>query len=285
MLEMAYEPKRSTSRDSTGDDLTRAVAGIFGGGEAYVDKLRREGPYRCQMCKQLACELPGICDECACKHAEQQKQERIAKAVKTIPVAWQWASFREPQVMFDRISDRAAVRSTMALLRKLLAGETWITVLAGESGEGKTSLAAAMLRLAAEQHPEHMYLFIYAPRIARAYRNSPLGSTPPIIDACERASMLVIDDLGADAVYRDSLREVIQCREADRKPTVITTYLTEPEAREAYGGGISRRMYRDGWIVWVGGKPEDASEALEGPETGPRPSQVGYGPSGSSKGP
>jgi DNA replication protein DnaC len=259
---MAYEPKRPES-----DDLTSAVAGLFSGGEGFVQKLRQQGPFACRSCKVGQCELPGICDECAEKLAEQEKRQTIAHAVRTIPTAWQWASFRDPDLLFSRVANEA-VASAMAMLRKLVSGESWITVLAGESGEGKTSLAAAMLRQVAEKYPERMYLFIYAPRIARAYRNSPLGSTPAIIEDCARASMLVIDDLGADAVYRDSLREVIQVREADRKPTVITTYLTESEAKEAYGGGISRRMYRDGGIVWVGGQPEGALEALEGPEKG-----------------
>ena len=241
-------------------------------GEVYLEELRRKGPYRCATCGEFNCELPGICDSCAVKQKEQEREAAVQKTLRSLPKSWQWANFRNAS-LFQRLKDHSAVKSSADMLRRLVAGQSWLVVLAGESGEGKTSTAAAMMRYCAEKDPGRMMFFVYAPRIARAYRNSPLGSTPELIDRCERTWLLVIDDLGADAVYRDSLREVIQVREAERKPTIITTYLTETEARDAYGGGISRRMYRDGCIVWFGGVPN----GVVPPDAGTKNESLGQG--------
>jgi DNA replication protein DnaC len=260
------------------------TAGILAGGDEYLSKLRRMGPFKCRSCGERTCEFPGICSQCAEADQASQKQRAVTHALRTLPEAWRWADFREP-TLFKRVSDRESIKAAMHKLKLLLLGSAWLSVLAGESGEGKTSLAAAMMRACARRHPDRMMLFVYAPRIARAYRNSPLGKTPELIDQCERAWLLVIDDLGADAVYRDSLREVIQIREAERKPTIITTYLTEDETKDAYGGGISRRMFRDGEIIWVGGgRQDDPLRGLQGPVSGSDPSGESSDPSDGRKG-
>jgi hypothetical protein len=278
-------PRPAAARVQVADqgDLTGHLGGLLADGDVYLAKLRRAGPFMCRKCRSNKLDLPGICDPCAAQERIDQGKRALEHALRTLPEAWRWANFRDGS-LFRKLTDHEAILGSGTMLRRLLAGEIWLIVLAGESGEGKTSLAAAMMRLCAEKHTDRMLLFVYAPKIARAYRNTPLGRTPALIDECDRAWLLVIDDLGADAVYRDSLREVIQCREAVRKPTIITTYLTEEEARDAYGGGISRRMYRDGGIIWMGGIPKGPVQALEGPEKGSITSGRGQDASDPKKG-
>lgn len=233
----------------------------------YLEELAKRGPYPCAKCSGK-CELPGICDACAKLEDEQAKSARIRRAVEIIPEQFRWASFKDPETLKSRVKDVDAIRMAMKVLHQMLRGEALIAMLCGESGRGKTSLACAMLRHAAEQRPDRSSKFIYAPKIARAYRNSPFGHTPAIINDCERCWLLVIDDLGSDEVYSDALREVIQCRESDRRPTIITTFLTEEQCTEVYGGGVSRRMYRDGNAIWVGGLQDRPVVARKSPWKG-----------------
>lgn len=246
---------------------TFGVAEAFAFGPRYLDALKLHGPYPCAECRS-DCELPGICDRCAELAVEKEARLKIERATATIPEQWRWANFKDPETLKSRVKDIDAIRFSMQALRQLMDGTSWLTVLCGDSGRGKTSLGVAMLRCAAEKYPDRTYMFVYAPKIARAYRDSPMGRVPAVIGECERAWMLLIDDLGSDAVYCETLREVIQCREADRKPTIITTFLSEREATEAYGGGIARRLYRDGNAFWVGGNPNRASVPPEGPKKG-----------------
>jgi hypothetical protein len=248
----------TAEKDDKSCDLTALVASALDGERGFLQGLQSRGPYACMRCA-TPIGLPGICDACGEAERGKEARARIQKGLSTIPDRWQWASFADQQSLLVKGKcPPEAIRLARHALRKLICREDWLVVLAGESGKGKTSLASAMLRHVIERGSGRSALFVYAPRIARAYRNTRLGETPQIIDACENTWLLCIDDLGADAVYRDTLREVIQVREADQKPTIITTFLSEQDVLEAYGGGISRRMYRDGSIVWVGSKPAPA---------------------------
>ena len=173
--------------------------------------------------------------------------EQRREALETIPVQWRDCSFSQLEVLDSRCKNPVAMARAEYQAELLLRGKEWLVVLAGDSGEGKTSLACAMLRYAIEHGTGRTCTFVSVPDIA--YRK---GTLSLIVDS-EKAWMLCIDDLGADPVYRDTLRAVIEWRQMRRRPTIVTTFMTEKEA-QVYGSGI-RRLYRDGRVVWVGKCP------------------------------
>jgi len=222
--------------------------------DQYLEMLRQGGPYPCRSGCGAMLELPGVCNGCADRQRVKELTEQRREALETIPVAWRDCSFSQPEALCGRCKDREAIAQAKHHLGRLVRGQEWLVVLAGESGEGKTSLACAMLRYVIEHGAGWTCFFAFAPDIAWAFRSSRRNEMPSIIEECEKAWMLCIDDLGADATYRDTLRAVIQRREMRRRPTIVTTFMTEQET-QVYGGGIRRRLYRDGGVVWVGGMP------------------------------
>jgi len=83
-------------------------------------------------------------------------------------------------------------------------------------------------------------------RFAHAHR---LGSAalvpgdPAEIKRAQRASVLVLDDLGREEEIRSNpVRAIIAERHAEERMTWITKELTPPEIAERYGRGIARRI-------------------------------------------
>lgn len=126
-------------------------------------------------------------------------------------------------------------------------------VIMGATGAGKTSLACAYMTralLAAEETGEGFeiakrMLFVSAFDLVRARAESRLGSgEPATLAAAKRASVLILDDVGAEPDDRDRLiADVVTSREANARRTIVTTWLTEAQVAERYGGNVHRRMF------------------------------------------
>lgn len=223
--------------------IAASMLGIFG-----------DGPFKCTVCGELMEDMPGpgVCDPCHEKMARRERAERLRPAFESIPERWRWATFRKDSldIMLDRI---VPVKDNPELLGRCIEiaekVSTWnqaYVLIDGPSGYGKTSLACAILRYVMDLDvpPSAGCRFVFAPAIAKAFRESRFGDVPEVISVCDRASVLVIDDLGADARYRDILREVIQNREIVGRPTIVTTGLRQKAIADAYGDGISRRLFQ-----------------------------------------
>lgn len=152
------------------------------------------------------------------------------------------------------------------------------TVLVGPSTAGKTSVACAMLahllvgverdagrpRAAAALGPTLIdraleeaitmaagvrFTPAYWPAKARA--QTPLGrGEAPAVDAAIEATVLVLDDLGAEPVRSSAIAEILFERHHHERPTIVTTKLNGAEIAEQYaefdGEGIARRLYERG---------------------------------------
>ena len=210
-----------------------------------LSALRRRGPYSCRECGSEMLEMPGVCDACADVAREQARRERLLSARKSIPLDYRHLSFGSAELA-ARCTVPRRLYNAKCIMQRMLSRQVHLVLIDGPTGTAKTSMAAAMLLLAIESSPLGPgSRFVFAPDVARAYSDAPKGTPPEILHTCHDATLLVIDNLGQDNVYRDNLRTVIQTRDAARRPTIVTTFLTEHEVGYTYGGGLMRRLFQE----------------------------------------
>lgn len=129
----------------------------------------------------------------------------------------------------------------------------------GPPGAGKTSLAAAMYRVAVAGETStgalSRYRWVSAHKLAKARSQQPMGEgESPLVEACINASLLVLDELGAeDLRYASAVAEVLFERHDQARPTWVTTGVGPQEIAKRYGGGIARRVF-EGAVVFRLGK-------------------------------
>jgi hypothetical protein len=212
-----------------------------------IDRLRAAGPFPCRRCGQESLELPGVCDPCADNLRADELLRRLAPARDSIPEGFRCMRFGSPELSLACVVP-ARIDAAKLMAEAIMARKEHLILFHGPTGTAKTSLACAILNHIIDSNPSWGAgsRFVFAPMISRAYIETPRGSVPSVVQNCYQASILVIDDLGQDVVYRDTIRTLIQNRDAAREPTVITTFMTMAETADAYGGGIARRLYIDG---------------------------------------
>lgn len=115
--------------------------------------------------------------------------------------------------------------------------------LYGAPGLGKTWLISALARQAAENGIDTA--FIHAVPLFRAYHRERLGHQVEM-SYLENAQLLILDDLGAEAltahVTGESLLALLTYRTENRLTTVITTNLSEGDLASRYGERIASRI-------------------------------------------
>lgn len=130
-------------------------------------------------------------------------------------------------------------------------GKTFL-VLVGDSGAGKTTVAACIARAvggAAEKSDDLVrrargLRWYTAKQLGDARRATKLGTEPEELREAKRCAFLVLDELGAETETTD-LREVLFERHARARVTVITTYLTASQMALRYDAGGARRLTED----------------------------------------
>ncbi len=209
----------------------------------------RVGP--CVVCGADAAMLPsGAVGECAACAATRVGRARLAAAFESIPADLADVDARE-------LRQRATGAEALTAKIELAVGTTARrVVLVGPTGAGKTSLAVAMFRAWLEQRvplgervseADGQSLFVSAFKLNKARAQHPLGQgEAPLIERACNATLVVIDDLGAETGLRDDgVREVLHTRHEDARATWVTTFLTPPQTAAKYGGGIARRLSKD----------------------------------------
>ena len=233
-------------------------------------------PGRCPCGAPSASEGPrGLCATCARKRedalrewnarAEQTTREAMLNSAKlSIPEAFRWAFFVAPDLV-------ARVKRPEAITEAKAALEASGVVLVGAAGAGKTSVACAMLaeliRQAASGPPKDLRFagsarFIGAYWLAKARAEHPLGDgEAPLVQLALGASVLVLDDLGAEQSKNTALSEVIYERHAKGQRTIITTGFGYRVLQQRYGDGIARRIVEEGRTVVIRCGRETAPES------------------------
>lgn len=134
-------------------------------------------------------------------------------------------------------------------------------LILGPTGVGKTVAAALAFRRvlgAGVRHAGPAWDFAATARwydasaLARARRGWPLGQgDPPEFERAAGASILFLDDLGQERQDDGSLRDVLNERYSNARPTVVTTGLRMPELVTRYDAQFVRRILQGGTILDV----------------------------------
>ncbi len=102
-------------------------------------------------------------------------------------------------------------------------------------------------------------------------RETPLGDTPDVLQRCQRARLLVIDDLKAPvSLARNELLErTLQFRYDAGLPTVTTTGLSDVELLRAFGDALCRKLLECGgqkgrWVRVRATTPTASDERARG---------------------
>lgn len=139
--------------------------------------------------------------------------------------------------------------SSTAIIGKLLCSEGLILVLSGGTGCGKSTAAAHALSKKAG-------LWVHAPDLAKPDFTDPdeYGVRKETLDERMRAAgLLVLDDVGTEhspSGYAASrITGVLEHRESNKRPSIVTCNLTAEEFREKYGARLASRINGDtlGW--------------------------------------
>jgi hypothetical protein len=207
------------------------------------------------------------------------RKGRLRNAWHTVPESFRWASFgamlrsRIKHAVVSQNRQRQYVDPVERVMFSVADVPSMLFL--GPSESGKTSLAAACIRHVIDgalcaidlgmKSPAFRQgcgvMFVTAYDLAKAQIYSPLGRRPELVENAIRSSVLVIDELGMDIdVYRQSatsVREVIHERHSNRRPTILTTYLTKQQLEQQYGRGIANRLGKFK-VVLLGPGKDDA---------------------------
>lgn len=167
-----------------------------------------------------------------------------------------------PRRVRDYRLDTAPDAAATARVREWLAGDPWDTgrnlVLMGAPGTGKTGLAVAAL------HVAHMagrrvcavnvveWLDLMRPSGDPARQRLAEDT----LRRAERATVLLLDDLGADKPsdwVRERVYAIVDHRHNRLVPTVVTTNLPRADLGAAYGERTIDRLFQSSANVAMGG--------------------------------
>lgn len=164
------------------------------------------------------------------------RQQRLADLARHTPAAFA-----------DRIELPAAALDWLASAGH---GQGKNLVLHGDVGTGKTHMSWELARRYLARVPARVEI-LTSSQMVRSFRGD---SCDPTIDRLQSAHLLVLDDVGASALtpwVDDALFAVIDHRYAWRRPTVVTTNLSD--LRVALGERMASRLAQDAIAVPVVG--------------------------------
>lgn len=196
------------------------------------------------------------CDDCAIERKKDALRDTLSNITPLIRQAC------APAKYFNSTFENFI--GNEKLIDELKKHETGNLVLYGNTGCGKTHLAIAMMRQAiitdinrilelkwvCDVRPKILTpRFIPAPEllleIRQSFRDdSPTSEADVIKKYCE-AGLLVLDDLGSEKTSEYSITTlyiIIDRRDRELLPTIITTNLSQKEVEEKLGARIASRL-------------------------------------------
>jgi DNA replication protein DnaC len=187
---------------------------------------------------------PVKCDECYARDARRDAKQALDDVAQRVPGRFRSVRFDSPDFA-SRCGSQAMVLKNCPLQS---------ITLRGKAGAGKTSAAAAMCnevlrrgltgdRAAFARALGLRWYSSHDLSAARTVHGSGRGEAPDV-ELAVGATVLVLDELGSER-FPDTPSEVIFRRHDLGRQTVVTTWMSEPEVAQRYGGGIARRLWDD----------------------------------------
>ena len=240
---------------SNGTTAKSIIAGLFAVGVCKNCRGKLDGgnEHLCAACTESAAHAAGEQLRSNAEFKEAERQRPILAAALAAP-----AAYRDLRFAAATLKSRLARREAIDAARKAIGAP--VVTITGQSGSGKTSLAAAMFgdvidrAITGEAVAEALAataMWTSAVSLARARREHPLGQgDAPLVVRARTASLLVIDDVGMERDY-DCVGGVLYERHADGLATIATTGFDLAEIGAKYGDGIARRMLQKGQAIVI----------------------------------
>ncbi|MFH1652317.1 MAG: ATP-binding protein [Chloroflexota bacterium] len=126
------------------------------------------------------------------------------------------------------------------------APEGWL-VFMGETGCGKTHLAAAIVNYRYQAHQPALFVVVpeFLDHLRSAFSPESKVSYDSIFERVKKAALLVMDDFGEQSTTpwsREKLYQVLNYRYNAQLPTVVTTRYSTEEIGAQFDGAISSRL-------------------------------------------
>jgi DNA replication protein DnaC len=167
-------------------------------------------------------------------------------------------SSEEARASFDNfVCDPPVLGDHLAVCRQYADDPKGVFLMLGNTGGGKTHLAASILRERIRQKAKNLlfrkarHLFDEHWQSIRPVSFDAARTESPLQD-CRRASLLVLDDLGKLPGHFDAegfLLDLFEARIGQYRPTIITSNLSRAELEEAIGSRLFDRLRQAAFAV------------------------------------
>jgi DNA replication protein DnaC len=179
------------------------------------------------------------------RFTDEKGHERVRRVV-TPQDSMRWAGVPS---RFWEFAAEPKPTAAVGIVGRLLDGAGVLLVLSGGTGCGKSTACAYGLSKRAG-------LWVHAPSLAKPEFADPdeYGVRRQTLDERMReAGLLVLDDVGIEhspgGYAASRITDVLEHREANRRPGIVTTNLTAEQFKAKYGERIASRLNGDplGW--------------------------------------
>lgn len=229
---------------------------------------------RCEVAVGDTIKLPSgkvvtpYCDECAEAVEQEEKEAEFKKDIEG------WCRYidriksdypkhalrcgippRYHDISFDALTVDEEVKEAIELALKFAADPQGFLFLHGDTGRGKTSIAAAAAReiiLSGEG-----LLFVrtidFLNKVRKGFNSD---KAVDVFDEFKQAPILILDDLGTEkwsAWVNEVVYDLIDYRYGYLKPTIVTSNLMASEISKLFGPRIASRLRHAGPVVKIGG--------------------------------
>lgn len=194
---------------------------------------------------------------CECPAGIKRSEDDVSARLMS---EWErrWGMTNVPRRFRDyRLETSPVGPDVVAVVRQWIASDPLASganlIITGSVGTGKTGLAVGALWDLHQAGVQPLW-FVSASGLIDALR--PNSGDDRMFEICQRAAVLVIDDLGTTrgtAWEQDRLFALCNARYEDQRPTIVTTNVTYKVLAESIGERIVSRLTESHAAVPVGG--------------------------------
>lgn len=219
-------------------------------------------PWFCTGCGVGVAKNVPLCGACHRLEAAKERKRHVASALERIPERFAWTA--DPESPFWAKRCKAPKARALALevaLRSTFTGAVFV----GDSGRGKSSLAALVFRTLLERARRDeasaelqllargaFWVDGYELAQARAQHARNAGEASKVRQA-KRAGLLVIDEIAPRDTWGDAtIADVINERWRRSRPTIATTFADADMLAQRFGDGIARKLLEGAAVIRMG---------------------------------